>query len=193
MTFKQTRPKDVRARRWRHAPATLVLVASGAFAADGGMAVEATNPFAQFSDEQLSDLGGRWEAMDDEERRWYFVEMRKRMAANGEPTRIPVSSRARFGRILEDASAVLGIDALELYDGELGLDAAPSAPRPPIRAGLKTPVLEAAPHADAGEPATREGFGTGFEHRSTEPESKQESADATSEVAADGERDARQS
>ncbi|MDE0691688.1 MAG: hypothetical protein OXI55_05520 [Gammaproteobacteria bacterium] len=183
----------MRAKRWRHAPAALVLVASGAFAADGGMAVDGTNPFAQFSDEQLSDLGGRWEAMDDEERRWYFVEMRKRMAASGEPTRIPVSSRARFGRILEDASAVLGVDALELYDHELGMDAAPSPPRSPIGAELKTQVLQVAPDAGADEAATREGFGTGFEHRSTEPPSQQESADAATEVAADGERDARQS
>ena len=179
------------ARRWRHVPAALVLMASGAFAADGGVAVAATNPFAQFSDEQLSDLGGRWETMDDEERRWYFVEMRKRMAANGEPTRIPVSSRARFGRILEDASAVLGVEALELYDDALGIDAVPQ--RPPIRAGLKTPVPQRAPNADAGEAEAREGFGTGFEHRSTEPAPKQESAGATSEVAADGEPDARQS
>ena len=160
------------------------------------MAVETTNPFAQFSDEQLSDLGGRWEAMDDEERRWYFVEMRKRMAASGEPTRIPVSSRARFGRILQDASAVLGVDALELYDGELGVEAA--APRSPIRAGLKAHALQVAPDADVApaevdEAATREGFGTGFEHRRTEPSSTQESADAATEVAADTERDARQS
>ena len=170
-----------------------MLVASGAFAADGDVAVDATNPFAQFSDEQLSDLGGRWEAMDDEERRWYFVEMRKRMAANGEPTRIPVSSRARFGRILEDASAVLGVGALELYEDELGMDAGPSAPRPPLRAGLKTHVLQEVSDAEPDDAATRERFGTGFEHRRTEPASKQESADAATEVAADGERDARQS
>ena len=180
-------------RRWRHAPAALVLVASGAFAADGGVAVDATNPFAQFSDEQLSDLGGRWEAMDDEERRWYFVEMRKRMAASGEPTRIPVSSRARFGRILQDASAVLGVDALELYDGELGMDAAPSAQQSPIGVELETRVPQVAPDAEAAEEATREGFGTGFEHRRTEPPSKQESAETATEVAADGERDARES
>ena len=183
----------MRPRRWRYAPVAFVLVASGAFAADGGVAVDGTNPFAQFSDEQLSDLGGRWEAMDDEERRWYFVEMRKRMAASGEPTRIPVSSRARFGRILQDASAVLGVNALELYDGELDMDAAPSAPSSPIGAELETRVLQVAPDADADEEATREGFGTGFEHRRTEPPSKQESADAATEVAADGERDAHQS
>ena len=174
-----------------------MLVASGAFAADGGLAVDANspvaNPFAQFSDEQLSDLGGRWEAMDDEERRWYFVEMRKRMAANGEPTRIPVSSRARFGRILEDASALLGVGALELYEDELGIDAGTSAPRPPLRAGLTTRVVQDAPDAEPVEAATPEGFGTGFEHRRTEPAEKQESADAATEVAADGERDARQS
>lgn len=183
----------MRARRWRHAPAALVLMASGAFAADGGVAADATNPFAQFSDQQLSDLGGRWEAMDDEERRWYFVEMRKRMAANGEPTRIPVSSRARFGRILEDASARLGVGALELYDDEPGMDAGPGAPRPPLRAGLKTRVPQDGPDAAPGDAAARERFGTGFEHRRTEPEPEQENADAATDVAADGERDARQS
>ena len=176
--------------RWRHAPAALVLVASGALAADSGVAVDATNPFAQFSDEQLSDLGGRWEAMDDEERRWFFVEMRKRMAAYGEPTRIPVSSRARFGRILDDASALLGVGALGLYEDELGIDAGPASARPPLRAGLKAHAVQDAPRA---EPAAREGFGAGFEQRRTEPASSQESADAATEVAADGERDARQS
>ena len=181
------------ARRWRTAPAALVLVASGAFAADGGVAEDATNPFARFSDEQLSDLGGRWETMDDEERRWFFVEMRKRMVANGEPTRIPVSSRARFGRIIEDASALLGVGALELYDDELGRDASAPVSRRPLRAGLKADAPQQAPDAAPGDADAPERFGTGFEHRRTEPASQQESADAATEVAADTERDARQS
>ena len=170
--------------RWRHAPAALLLVASGTFAADGGGSPDAANPFAQFSDEQLSDLGGRWEAMDDEERRWYFVEMRKRMAANGEPTRIPVRSRARFGRIPEDAGTLLGVETLPVLD-RLAVDDG-TAPRPSLRAGIKAHALQTAPDA------TPERFGTGFERRK-EPSSNPDRADAGTDPKADGDRDARQS
>ena len=169
--------------RWRHAPAALVFVASGAFAADGVAVPDAANPFSQFSDEQLSDLGGRWEAMDDEERRWYFVEMRKRMAANGEPTRIPVRARARFGRILEDAGALLGVEALPTLDGEPVIDSnRPATPRPPLRAGVKAQAL---PAAATLKKATPERFGTGFEQRK-EPSSNPDRADVGADPKADG-------
>ena len=164
--------------RWRHAPAALVLVASGAFAADGVAVREGANPFSQFSDEQLSDLGGRWEAMGHEERRWFFVEMRKRMAANGEPTRIPVRARARFGRILEDAGALLGVEALPPLEDQ------PTAPKPPLRAGVKAHAVQTAP-ARTLKDATPEGFGTGFERRK-EPSSKPDRAAAGTDPKGDG-------
>lgn len=183
MSKQRTNPRDERAMRWRHAPAALVLVASGAFAADGVAVRDEVNPFSQFSDEQLSDLGGRWEAMGDEERRWYFVEMRKRMAASGEPTRIPVRARARFGRILEDAGALLGVETLPTLDDQLAID--DKGRKPPLRAGMKAHALQTAPAATTLEDATPERFGAGFERRK-EPAPDPDRADAGADRKSDG-------
>ena len=60
------------------------------------------NPYAGISNEQLADVADRWQALDQDQRRWFFVEVRKRlMAADGAPT-IPIGPNARFGQVVRN-------------------------------------------------------------------------------------------
>lgn len=60
------------------------------------------NPYAGISNEQLADVADRWEALNQDERRWFFVEVRKRlMATDGAPA-IPIGASARFGQVVRN-------------------------------------------------------------------------------------------
>ena len=60
------------------------------------------NPYAGISNEQLADVADRWSALDQDERRWFFVEVRKRlMATDGAPA-LPIGASARFGQVVRD-------------------------------------------------------------------------------------------
>ena len=62
----------------------------------------AANPYAGISNERLADVADRWQALDQDQRRWFFVEVRKRlMAADGAPT-IPIGPNARFGQVVRN-------------------------------------------------------------------------------------------
>ena len=67
-----------------------------------------SNPYAEYSDEQLTRVAADWEALGSEERRDFFLEMRRRMAEHGRGQAIPVEVRRRFGRTVRgpDGSVV---------------------------------------------------------------------------------------
>ena len=68
----------------------------------------APNPFAQYSDPELTRLASDWQALSPEERRDFFLEVRRRMVANGRKQAIPVEVQRRFGRTVRrpDGSVV---------------------------------------------------------------------------------------
>ena len=58
------------------------------------------NPYAGISNEQLADVADRWRALNQDERRWFFVEVRKRlMASDGAPA-LPIGASSRFGQVV---------------------------------------------------------------------------------------------
>lgn len=60
------------------------------------------NPYAGISNEQLADVADRWDALNQDERRWFFVEVRKRlMATDGAPA-FPIGPSARFGQVVRN-------------------------------------------------------------------------------------------
>ena len=67
-----------------------------------------SNPYAEYSDEQLTRVASDWESLGSEERRDFFLEMRRRMAEHGRGQAIPVEVRRRFGRTVRgpDGSVV---------------------------------------------------------------------------------------
>lgn len=60
------------------------------------------NPYAGISNEQLADVADRWEALNQNERRWFFAEVRRRlMATDGAPA-ISIGASARFGQVVRN-------------------------------------------------------------------------------------------
>ena len=60
------------------------------------------NPYAGISNEQLADVADRWDGLSRDERRWFFVEVRKRlMATDGAPA-LPIGASARFGQVVRN-------------------------------------------------------------------------------------------
>ncbi|MYD97558.1 MAG: hypothetical protein F4X98_09255 [Gammaproteobacteria bacterium] len=66
----------------------------------------ASNPYAALDDEELGALAASFEDLDQDERRWFLTEVRKRMSSRGERPRIPVTDRGRFGRVREASAMV---------------------------------------------------------------------------------------
>lgn len=67
-----------------------------------------SNPYAEHSDDQLTRVAADWESLSSEERRDFFLEMRRRMAEHGRGQAMPVEVRRRFGRTVRgpDGSVV---------------------------------------------------------------------------------------
>ena len=65
---------------------------------------DSSNPYSGLDDQQLEALAGTFQDLDLDQRRWFLTEVRKRMNSKGERPRIPVSDRARFGRVIRNAA-----------------------------------------------------------------------------------------
>lgn len=151
------RANRVARKRWQAAGAALLLLAPGAFAADASPPDDAPNPYSGYSDQELSDLSARWESLGDDQRRWLFIETRKRMVANGDRVQLQVSERARFGHVPRGGDwPLLRLEGVPVQDGA---NSEVAAALPAVRAARKEPEA-AESGADAGD-----GFGTGFERR----------------------------
>ncbi len=70
-----------------------------------GAEAPAANPYAKLSNEELAGVADEWEGLDQNQRRWFFSEVRKRLVAK---ERVPIRSRGRFGQVMRrpDAAAV---------------------------------------------------------------------------------------
>ena len=87
-----------------------------------GLAAEpdeaASSPYSDVSDEALGVLAASYHELEEDERRWFLTEVRKRMSARGERPRIPVRDRGRFGDVRKTGALVR----------EVGLEEGHSAP-----------------------------------------------------------------
>ena len=107
-------------------------------------AADSDNIFQEYTDEKLSETAADWQSLTTEERRDYFIEVRRRMAEAGKrranPAGLPqVVGERRFGRVIpQPDGSVLHIEGVVRYRGS----------------GTGTPRTETPPD-----------YGTGFEQR----------------------------
>lgn len=59
-----------------------------------------SNPYVSLTNEQLAGVADRWDALNRDERRWFFAEVRRRLVADGDRKGIPIRSDARFGQVV---------------------------------------------------------------------------------------------
>ncbi len=112
-------------------------------------AADSDNIFQEYTDEKLSETAADWQSLTTEERRDYFIEVRRRMAEAGKrranPAGLPqVVGERRFGRVIpQPDGSVLHIEGVVRYRGS-----GTGAPR------TETPRTDTPPD-----------YGTGFEQR----------------------------
>ena len=150
-------PGCARRAAFRCASALLVL-GTGAFA----LAAGSDNLYQAYTDEELSEIASDWQSLTTEERRDYFIEMRRRMAEAGKKRENPprVVGERRFGRIIpQPDGSVLRIEGVVRY-----------------REG------DAAGDATGDEGATPPGYGTGFEQRVEQTAEQRQPASVTAPV-----------
>ena len=95
------------------------------------------NPYTGFSNEQLAGLADAWVELDRDERRWFFVEVRQRLTANGSAPEIPIRSSARFGQIVRNRDGtVVRIEAVRITEQRRRQPNAREARRDPRAYGL---------------------------------------------------------
>ena len=140
-SLSQARPDCARcgAVRCAAALAALLVLATGASA----LAADGDNIYRAYTDAELSEMAPDWQSLTSEERRDYFVEIRRRMAEAGQRgTRRAVPAvgtvgERRFGRIIpQPDGSVLHIEGVVRYRGR-----------------------------DTTQTETPPGYGTGFEQR----------------------------
>lgn len=143
--FSRALPGCARRAAFRCASALLVL-GTGAFA----LAADGDNLYQAYTDEELSEIASDWQSLTTEERRDYFIEIRRRMAEAGKKREDPprIVGERRFGRIIpQPDGSVLRIEGVVRY-----------------REGDATRTTGKATR-DATGTATPPGYGTGFEQR----------------------------
>lgn len=72
-------------------------------------ALALANPYREHSDAELTDLAAGWESLSEDDRRALLTEMRSRMAAKKDGTRIiAIKTQRRYGRLVRqpDGSVV---------------------------------------------------------------------------------------
>ena len=111
----------------------------------------ASNPYADLSDEELGGVAASFEDLDQDERRWFLTEVRKRMSTRGERPRIPVTDRGRFGRVRE-ASALVREISVEDPDPQVAI----SVESDVYGSGLERPSLDDTEPASATSQPTEE-------------------------------------
>ena len=121
------------------------------------MAADSDNAFHEYTDEELSEVAGDWESLTTEERRDYFIEVRRRMGEAGknkkqaDPPRLPpIVGERRFGRIIpQPDGSVLHIEGVVRYHGS----------------GGESNGGGSASAREASQTETPPDYGTGFEQR----------------------------
>ena len=116
--------------------AAVIVLGTGAFA----LAADSDNIYQAYTDVELSEIASDWQSLTTEERRDYFIEIRRRMAEAGKQRAGPpvrIVGERRFGRIIpQPDGSVLHIEGVVRYRGR-----------------------------DTTQTETPPGYGTGFEQR----------------------------
>ncbi len=99
------------------AVAALIVLGTGAFA----LAADSDNIYQAHTDADLSEIASDWQSLTTEERRDYFIEIRRRMAEAGKKRAGPpvrIVGERRFGRIIpQPDGSVLHIEGVVRYRG----------------------------------------------------------------------------
>ena len=115
-SLSQAKPDCARRAAVRCAAAILAL-GTGAFA----LAADSDNIYQAFTDAELSEIASDWQSLTTEERRDYFIEVRRRMAEAGKKRAGPpvrIVEERRFGRIIpQPDGSVLRIEGVVRYRG----------------------------------------------------------------------------
>ena len=113
---ESTGPSDTATESARRAaPPLRVAVA----ASDGVQA----NPYAGITNEQLADVADRWPTLNRDERRWFFVEVRRRLIAGDGARTLPMGASARFGQVARGRDTTLVVDGETMGATERTADA----------------------------------------------------------------------
>ena len=144
------------AARWVPTLAVVAVLGTGVPA----LAADSDNAFQSYTDEELSEVAADWQSLTSEERRDYFIEVRRRMAEAGkkppDPERLPqIVGERRFGRIIpQPDGSVLHIEGVVRYrgSGKGGEDREGGSEN---GVGVK----------DVSQTETPPDYGTGFEQR----------------------------
>ena len=138
--------------RWVPTLAVLAVFGSGLPA----QAADTDSAFQSYTDEELSEVAADWQSLTSEERRDYFIEVRRRMAEAGKPVdpeRLPqIVGERRFGRIIpQPDGSVLHIEGVVRYRGSGKGGGGVKDGENPVQ--------------DASQTETPPDYGTGFEQR----------------------------
>ncbi len=118
-SLSQAPPDCARRAAVRCAAAVAALIALGASAF--ALAVDSDNIYEAYTDAKLSEIASDWQSLTTEERRDYFIEVRRRMAEAGKKRAGPpvrIVGERRFGRIISQPDgSVLRIEGVVSYRG----------------------------------------------------------------------------
>lgn len=149
-SLSQALPRCARRAAFRCAAALLVL-GTGAFA----LAADSDNLYQTYTDEELSEIASDWQSLTREQRRDYFIEMRRRMAEARKKREDPprIVGERRFGRIIpQPDGSVLRIEGVVRYrEGDATGDATGTATPPGYGTGFEQRVEQT---AERGQPAS---------------------------------------
>ena len=97
--------------------AALFALGTGAFA----LAADSDNIYQAYTDAELYEIAPDWQSLSTEERRDFFIEIRRRMAEAGKKRAVPpvrIVGERRFGRIIpQPDGSVLRIEGVVRYRG----------------------------------------------------------------------------
>ena len=75
------------------------------------------NRYAVYSDAELTEVAGQWQSLDDEARRDFFIEVRRRMGEPSAVQSIPVRVERRFGKLIRGPNGtVLRIERFTRFE-----------------------------------------------------------------------------
>lgn len=148
-------------------------VANSAVDTAVGSAADNESAFKSYTDEELSQVAADWQSLTSEERRDYFIEVRRRMAEAGkrpvDPAGMPqVVGERRFGRIIpQPDGSVLRIEGVVRYRGRgVGEDGVGENGVGGVgESGVGESGVAGNVANDASETETPPDYGTGFVQR----------------------------
>ena len=168
---------------------TSLLLGTGAFA----FAADSDNIYRGYTDETLSAIAADWQSLTGEERRDYFIEVRRRMAEAGkrraEPPR--VMGERRFGRVIpQPDGSVLRIEGVVRYRDRSEDGTAAESP-PDYGTGFEQRVVQSSVAAPVVRVVSDNGVAkTDFAARASQEAAKENAKEAAKKAATEAAKEA---